>query len=86
MPMEITSKSAANGLSAAVWSMGNPPRNFVDVHSKPSCRCARSTLLLRYALWLFLPGVVIGWGSRRTNDAKRKVHRLGSIIVLVLVT
>jgi hypothetical protein len=41
---------------------------------------------LPYALWLFLPGFVIGWGSRRSNDAKRKVHRLGSIIVLVLVT
>src|SRR5580704_4505470 len=51
----ITSKSATNGFSAAVCSLGNPPRNFVDVHSKPSCRCAPSTLLLPYALWLFLP-------------------------------
>jgi len=71
--------------SEAVCSLGNPPRNFVDVHSKPSCRCAPSTLLLPYALWLFLPGVVIGWAALR-NDAKRKIHRLRSIIVLVHVT
>jgi hypothetical protein len=86
MPMEIASKSAANGLFRGRLVHGKSSaevrrRAFKAKLSKRAARCS-----LPYALWLFLPGVVIGWGSRRSNDARRKVHRLGSIIVLVLVT
>ena len=36
--MQTTSKSAANGSSAAGWSTGNPPPSFVAERFRPSCR------------------------------------------------
>ncbi len=39
-----------------------------------------------YALWLMLPGIVIAWGAGSARFAKRKLHGLGSIAILVLAT
>jgi hypothetical protein len=49
-------------------------------------RSSHSSIFIRYVLWLFLPGLVIGSGRLSIQSAKRKVYRLGSITVLVFVT
>ena len=39
-----------------------------------------------YALWLLLPGIVIGWGGLGTRSKKAKIHGLASIVMLVFLT
>ena len=81
----ITSKSATNGFFRGRLLPGKSSAELRRRAFKAKLSMRAQHALLPYALWLFLPGVVIGWAALR-NDAKRKIHRLRSIIVLVHVT
>ena len=81
----ITSKSATNGFFRGRLLPGKSSAELRRRAFKAKLSMRAQHALLPYALWLFLPGVVIGWAALR-NDAKRKIHRLRSIIVLLHVT
>jgi hypothetical protein len=76
-----TPVTPGNSAVDVVMSISSGSRKSVS-QARPSP--TRSLLL--YTLWLFLPGVVFGWGRLNTQNTKHKAQGLGSILVLVLVT